>query len=204
MAEIIKLGKLIESASISAMNRAGKTAVTHTSNFIRQKYNFKKKELDNHIRIISKARKESPVVKVSVNKADISLLRFSAKQFGKPGRSKRNKGPRLRQGVKATVMKGNRQLFRSEDKQRGSFIWTDNGKDRGVFIRTGEKKILTKGKYSGQSREGIVKLFGINLLRLFKPKSGKSIVIDKMHETFGNEYHKRLEHELKRRIDVSK
>lgn len=203
MAEIIKLGKLIENASISAMNRAGKTAVTHTSNFIRQKYNFKKKDLDEHIRVISKASKETPVVKVRVNKPDVSLLQFSAKQFGKPGRTKKNKGPRLRQGVKATVIKSKRQLFRSEDKKRGSFIWSEGGKDRGVFIRTGEKKKLTKGKYAGQEREGIVKLFGINLLRLFNPKSGKSIVIDQMSEVFGNEYHKRLEHELKRRINVS-
>lgn len=202
MAEIIKLGRLIEKASISAMNRAGKTAVTRTSNFIRQKYNFKKRDLDQHIRIIRRASKEVPVVKVIVNKPDISLLQFKAKQFGKPGRSKRNRGPRLSQGVKATVMKGERQLFRSEDKQRGSFIWSEVGKDRGVFIRTGEKRKLTKGKHKGQEREGIVKLFGINLLRLFNPKSGKSIVIDQMHEVFANEYHKRFEHELMRRTNA--
>lgn len=207
MSEFVKLGKTLEKANIAAVNRAAKTAVSQASSFIREKYNFKKRDLDLLIRISFKATNEYPYVKVRIVSGGIPLTWFNPKQFGLPGRRSKKKGPRFKEGVKATVIKGKRQLFRSADRMRGSFIWsgdTEEDLERGVFIRTGKKKIMKKGKFKGKERESIVKLYGVDLGKLFDPKTGESYVIKRMHEVFDQEYQKRLEHEIKYRLSNEK
>jgi cold shock CspA family protein len=197
---LVTLGKYIEDASVSAMNRAAQTAVTRTSSFIREKYNFKKSELDEHIRIQTKATKDSTFVVVRIKKQEIGLIHFGAKQFGRPGRPKvytksgrlkKNAGPKMNTGVKAEVQKGNRQLFRSSDNMRASFIQTMNGGTQ-VFIRTSE--------LNSEGKQKIRKLSAMGITQLFETQSGKSRATDLLQDTFNEEYQKRLDHEINRRF----
>ncbi|MCR4330032.1 MAG: phage tail protein [Candidatus Roizmanbacteria bacterium] len=195
----IKLGDKIQKASIRAMNEAAKSAVAAASSFIRQKYKIKKEDLDLKLKLKNKASEEQPYVRIAVMENDISLYYFNAKQFGKPGRPKKGRAKSKTGGVKATVQLKKRKLYRSKDNKAGSFIWQDGEIVRGVFIRTGEKHIMSKGKFEGIEKEGIKKLFGVSLLQLFNPRLGtKSLVLEEMEAKFFEVYEKRLEHNLSR------
>jgi len=193
------LGDRIQKASITAMNEAAKSAVSRAISFIRQKYNIKQKDLARYLKVKTKATKEQPYVRVAVMKNDISLYYFKATQFGKPGRPKKGRTKSKTGGVKATVQLKKRKLYRSKDNTAGSFIWQEGDLVRGVFIRTGEKKIMDKGKFKGMEKEEIKKLYGVNLLQLFNPRLGtKSLVLEEMEAKFFEVYEKRLEHNLSR------
>lgn len=198
--DFVKLGKYIEEASISALNRAAQTAVTKASSFIREKYNFKKSELDQHIKIIKRANRGNPVVTVRVTNAEIGLIHFNAKQVGTGGRPNLGEKGKMKHintkgkvvyrgqsktGVTAMVVKGKSKLYRG--KRYGAFIKTING-GKQVFIRTSSKKLPIK------------KLYGVSLTAMVRTKSGNSRVVDVMHDAFDEAYEKRFDHELKRRI----
>jgi hypothetical protein len=186
-----------ERATISAMNRAARTALTAASAKIREKFNFKKKDLDTRIRIVSPARKGRESVTIRVVNEEVQLYKFQAKQIGKPGRSKRRKGSRLKQGVKATVTKRDRKLFRSSDKKRGSFLATMRSGHTGVFIRSStDFSVNKKGKLVPMIRE----LFGLRLTSLFSPVDGESTIIDLLEKIFIETFEKRLMHELNRKL----
>lgn len=186
---IVQLGKTIDQASIAALNRAARTTVTAASKLIRQWFAVKKKDLDYRMKIVNRARQSHPYVTVRILKGGIPLHDFNARQIGKSGRSKKNKGPRTSHGVKATVKRGNRKLYRSADKTRGSFIATMKSGHTGAFIRK-----------SNEKDSKIVELFGLDISQLIDPKSGKSKVIEFMQTVFQAEYEKRLDHELRRRL----
>lgn len=185
----------IEGATISAMNRAAQSAITAASALIRKKYNFKKSELDSQIRMI-KATKSRNYVFIIVRNKEIGLIKFSARQIGKPGRSKKGKGPRTKQGVKATVIKGERKLYRSVDKLRGSFIATMRSGHTGVFIRSATETTLNK---AGKKTAKIHELYGLRLTSLFSPVDGKSRVVDLIESKFYEVFVKRFQHELRRK-----
>ena len=186
-AEILKLGDKLKNANAAAVNRAAATAVTAVSKLIRDKYNFKKKDLDEHIKIISKASPDNSSVTVKISKAAVALINFNATQVGKGGRPKKGKGPRTKQGVKATVEKGNRLLYRPNTI--GSFISTMKSGHTGVFARE-----------SNEKNAPIKELWGVNLIQLVNPKSGNSLVMDTLRQTFQDAYEKRLNHEVERRF----
>lgn len=198
----VRLGQIIERSSMAAANRAAQTTITRASSFIRDKYNIKKSELDKGFRIENKAKAETPWVLVRVRKKEFPLMDFSAKQIGKSGRPKliytkrgklsKKSGPRKNQGVKATVVRGDRRLYRSSDNTRGSFVAVvGKGQHKGVFIRT--ERMNSKGK------QVIEELFGMSLTRITMPKTGHSKVLDEMQKTFTQEYKKRLKTELEYR-----
>lgn len=200
--DIKKLGNLIESASISAINRAAQSAVTAASKFIRTKYAFKKKDLDEHIKLISRAEPGRSYASVKISKSDVSLMVFNAKQVGKGGRPRKGKGPRRNQGVKASVEVGKRKLYRSKDNDRGSFIAAMESGHVGVFIREDKERVsglLEGGVYSFHKEPKIKELFGINVQQLFITRIGKGRATDVMYDAFDEAYEKRLDHELKRR-----
>jgi hypothetical protein len=207
----VKLGKWLESASISAMNRAAQSARVAANRFIREHYALSATEINLHMRIVTRASKGHPYVTMRITDGNINLYKFNAKQVGKPGRSKKGRGPRLSQGVKATVIKGKRQLFRSADKQRGAFITTMKSGHTGVFIRRGDDLHNSTGRVKGlgmggvfqfndYKKDSIVELFGVRLTQLIQTKSGKSRVIDVMMDVFDDVYEKRLMHELNRSL----
>ena len=194
----VGLGKYIDNASVSAINRAASSAVTAASSFIRTKYKLKKSDLDYRMKIVRKADKNHPIVTIMIMKGDISLYKFNATQIGhagrpvthtKSGRLKKNPktGGNPKWGVKAEVVVGNRHLLRSKDDTRGSFIQTMSSGHIGVFIRT-----------SNDKNAKIKELFGVDLTKLIDPKSGNSLVVKEITDVFYNVYEERLTHEMSR------
>lgn len=199
-----KLGDDLVNASVAAMNRAARSAVTAVNRFIRQKYNIKASVINERMKIVARASKSQPYVKLRITKGAIPLYDFNAKQIGKGGRSKNNKGPRFNHGVKATVEKGKRKLFRSQDRQRGAFIATMKSGHTGVFIRQGNVRVRGAslgfgGGYKLQDKDKIQELHGVDLASLVVTKTGNRTVLEEMEKKFHEEYEKRLTHELNRK-----
>jgi hypothetical protein len=186
MNEIIRLGQTIEGASVSAINRAAKSAVTAVSKHIRETYNIKKKDLDERIGVIGRASGERMYATVRVRRGDVRLLLFGAKQIGRPGRSKRGVGPRLSEGVRAMVRRGDRRLYRSSDNARGYFIAKMKSGHVGVFVRDMSDKIKER--------------YGIDITQRIVTKGGNSKAMEILAKTFTEVYEKRLNHELLRRV----
>jgi len=197
---IANLGKYIEDASVAAVNRAAETARTKGSSFIREHYNFKKSELDQHIKIMRKASKNNPNCIIRITNAEIGLIHFNAKQVGTGGRPNLGKKGKMKHvntkgkivyrrqsktGVTAMVVKGKSKLYRGE--RHGAFIQNING-GRQVFIRTSSQKLPIK------------KLYGVSLTGMIRTRSGNSRVLDVIHDAFDEAYEKRLDHELSRRL----
>lgn len=140
--------KRIKRAKISALNRAGKSAIAQTVQFIRQSYNIKSNELKNEIKI-SLATASSERFKLQVTHKAIELIKFSARQ--------------TRKGVSAVTKKGERKVY------SGAFITTvGKGHHTGIFTRVGKARLPIKQLYgpsamqlvgSKQAREFIEKVF---------------------------------------------
>ena len=139
----------VTKAEVMAMNKAAETAMRRVIDYIRKDYNLKKKYLRkstskrNAPISIRKARISKPYVELMVSHIPIGLFYFGARQT-------------KRQGVKATIRKGDRRAYEK------SFIW--KGK---VMHRTGVKRVMTKGRYKGKVREAIEKLYGPSAEQLF-------------------------------------
>jgi hypothetical protein len=194
----VDLGKQIDNASVSAMNRAASSAITAASALIRERYKIRKQDLDLRFKIVRKADKNYPVVTIKITKGDIALYKFNATQMGhagrpalytKSGRLKKNPktGGNGKWGVKAEVEVGKRVVYRSNDGSRGSFVQTMKSGHVGVFIRK-----------SNEKGSGIKEMFGVDITKLIDPKSGNSMVIKEMTDVFYNVYDERLAHELSR------
>ncbi|MCX6152225.1 MAG: phage tail protein [Ignavibacteriales bacterium] len=183
------LGKDLKEASIEALNRAATTAVSKMSSKIREHFSFTKTKLDEHFEIVSKAVDGKPFVIVKIKGGGSGLIHFKAEQFGKPGRTKKGKTGKASSGVKATVVRGKRQLFRSPE--RASFIQQVKGNEQ-VFIRTSEKNAAGK--------ERIAKLFGLSVISLIGAKSGENIARKTLEDTFIKAFEKRFADNIKRKF----
>lgn len=141
--------KKAERAKVIALNRAGRSALSQTVRFIREKYNIKASDLKDQIKIIP-ANKTKDVFVIKASHKAIGLIKFgSARQTKK--------------GVAVSVSKGNRKTINS------AFI-TEVGKGyhRGVFKRETKKRLPIKELYgpsvmqvmsSGKAEEFIQKVF---------------------------------------------
>jgi hypothetical protein len=130
---VAKVFRSIESgvkrAHIRAINRAGKSAFSATSKFIRDTYNIKKEDLDKFAKFTN-ATLRRPMGQLIVNRKAIPLIKFGAK-FPKVKKGKAR-------GVHATIKKGNRQVWKN------AFIASMPTGHRGVFIRKTEKYLPIK------------------------------------------------------------
>lgn len=165
------------------MNRAATSAVAQSVRWIRQRYNINAGDLKRQIKII-KARLNHPEVTLIFNKKPISLTYFKHRETKK--------------GVIVTVKKSEPTLYRSQDNKRGSFIYYNNvsNKKRGVFIRTGEKRKMIKGRYKGKVREVIKKLFGPQAQQLLTSEQSLEKIEDMFNERFNIEFNREIEYRL--------
>jgi len=197
MNEMEKLVKLINDAKRSAFKRAIQQAKTKLSSYIRERYNIKESDLDEQISIANVKYNEA-TGELIVSHKPMPLVKFKAKQIGKGGRpvtkwtfkkrtgkfeakTKRN----YKTGVKATVIKNNSLLYRSKDKERGSFIATMKQGHTGVFIRKGKDR-------------NIVELFGVSAYQLVRKPDGKIQV--QLNESFIKAFEERFTHEFNRKL----
>jgi hypothetical protein len=180
MGVFLKISNIISKAEITALNRAAKSAITAPSSAIREIYNIKKKDLENNI-TIDKANSKNNSIRITIKETPLSLAYFNPRQ--------------TQQGVTVAIKKGERKLRRNEPN-KGSFLWIDqNSITRCVFIRTGEKKIMSKGRHEGKKREVIKKLYGITAMELFSTSKSLGIMKDK----FDSEFTKNFDHEIQYR-----
>lgn len=188
MADFIKLGADLQNASALAINRAAQMSVTALSKFIRQTYNIKKSDLDKQIVMTGKADAGRQYATVRIKRGEIGLIKFGAKQIGKGGRRTGRRGPRLEEGVRAEVRKGERRLYRSA--AAGYFVATmKSGKDGesehvGVYVREVGNKLKER--------------WGVDIMQRIITKSGDSQAVVLLRKTFAENYEKRLQHETKR------
>ena len=187
---LLRLATGIDKANKRAVNRAAKSTVTGLSGLIRERYNIQKKELDKRLILRTGS---GPTVKADliIKGGSIPLIDFKPKQVGKIGRPRRKKS--TKSGVKATVIKGRRQLFRSTEA--GAFIQTMKSGHEGVFIRSSEKMMKSK-----PDQAAIFELFGVDLTQLVVPKSSNKMILRYVEETFASNYRRRIEHEVGRLV----
>jgi len=183
--EVVKTFNNIETgtkrATVRALNRAVKSAFSNTSKFIRETYNIKKEDLEKFAKIIP-ASLTNMVAKLIVNRKAVGLYKYKARQN--------------RLGVTASQRKGEKKLYRH------AFIASmkagETGTHTGVFIRTGVKKIATKGRYEGKMREQIKELFGASPYNLFKDEIAQKFLQEKFVERFNIEFSRQIEYESSR------
>ena len=187
------LTKEFKKAKYSALNRAGRAAVNEASKLIHSDYNLKMGVIKGSRRnegklIVSRlAFSGRAVVDVKVDPGNIELVHFAARQKGKSGRRKKG-GARQKEGVVASVKRGQPKLYRSKDGSRGAFIAVMKSGHRGVFIRS-------------ESKAAINELFGISITGLFKRQDTKTMRV--MIKTFSDRYAERLVHEINYRMGPS-
>lgn len=191
MAVFATIKSAIEKGTVSAINRAARSALSRIETFITGVYAIKKKDLDKQAKII-KAQYGKTSSKIIVSEEAIGIYKFRARQ--------------TRRGVTASVRKGDRKLYRSKDDSRGSFIskMVKSG-HYGVFLRMQDeityyehmyqtKKGITVKKYKG---EKIRELFGVSAMRLFK----SDLVQSSIRGEFSDRFKVELEREMKYRLN---
>lgn len=159
---MINIYEAINGAILTATNRAAKSALSAVSRDIREHYAIKKSQIDRYSYIIkANTSRDYAVVVFTSNDKGIPLYGFSARQG-------------LR-GVTASIKRGERKLYRSA--RAGSFIQKmPSSGHTGVFIRTGEERIMKRGRYKGKRREAIEELFGPEAMRIFKSQKSFDVV----------------------------
>lgn len=158
--------KAYEWAKHYALNAAGKSAVSRTDRFVREGYAIKKKDL-NEVVSIKKASSYGDPFQVTIKSKGIPLTKFNAKQVLK--------------GVKATVKKGNRQLFAH------AFIADMKYSSPGVFIR------------GSKDRSDIYALYGAQGSQLF----GSEEALDKFETEARDQFEKIFPNKLNYKLGAS-
>lgn len=194
------LTKEFKKAKYAALNRAGRAAVNEVSKLIHSDYNLKmgvikgSRRNEGKLAISKKAYEGSERLNVKVDPGNIELVHFAARQKGKSGRRKKG-GARQKEGVVASVKRGQPKLYRSKDGSRGAFIAVMKSGHRGVFIRSESKQMR------GKDKAAINELFGISITGLFKREDTKTMRV--MIKTFSDRYAERLVHEINYRMGPS-
>lgn len=147
--EYKRIANIIDNAAIKSLNRAGRSATVMVIREMKKRYVIKKEDLDDIIEP-HKANKNMPVYTVDIPAVGIPLIKFgSPKQFGirkkrASKRKKKRKGINPNAGVKVTVIKKKRHLFKQ------TFIAT-MGYGKGIFIRRSYKRSDVMFLYGVQS-----------------------------------------------------
>jgi hypothetical protein len=164
------ISKDVSKAETIALNRAAKTALSRTLRYMRDKYNIPANVLSKLFRI------------TRATKNDQRVIIYAFKQpvaFFLDGGSKRLFGVRqTKKGVSFTRKRGHKERLDS------AFIQTMKSGHVGVFVRTGQKEIMSKGSYEGETREKISQLFAIDPAKLLVPESSNTELIDFMNKVF--------------------
>lgn len=150
------LGRDAKIASLTAANRAARSAVAFFSREVRKEVNIRAAGLKKAA-VITKANYRSPVAYITVGGAHIPLVDMGARQ--------------TRKGVTVTIVKGKgRKLYRS------AFMATMKSGHRGVFRRVAGK-YMQKGPRAGMNgtkhSEAINEMFGPSGIGLWRHRERK-------------------------------
>lgn len=169
--------KVIESAAVSALNRAATTVRAASSREIRAEYNLKSAAVRDQI-VIHRARRGQVTASIVVSGQRIPLIDFGARQ--------------TRTGVSVSVKRGSRKLIPH------AFLATMRSGHHGVFVRAGSTKplIFRHGRGSRIQSHGsdlpIVELTSVSLPRAFLKRKIQAALQKLAAERFQIEFTRQL------------
>jgi hypothetical protein len=145
-----RLAQAFPKAAVSSLNRVGKSTRTQISSLIREKYNIKKSDLDKTIGKPWKAIPSDLRSKIIIKGSPTPVFKFG----GKPS------VPKQRASVSVMIRRGRRISI----SRYHAFVAKMSSGHIGIFYRTGEKVIPTKGRYepAGIFREKIQEIYTLS------------------------------------------
>lgn len=143
---LAKQAEMYPKAGARALNEVAKQARTHANKRLREVYNIRHGALNREIKIIP-ANQGNLVARLTLQDKPIGLIKFSTRQVSS--------------GVNVSIKVGSNKIIRS------AFVQTMESGHKGVFVRTGVKKIAKQGRYKGKSREVIQERFTLSAADMF-------------------------------------
>lgn len=173
----MRIKKVIDETKRSAFNKAVKSGYSRMERVVRQRYALKKKDINEVVKIVKATSIEAPVAKIEIASKGIPLLKFAARQVGKwkAGKNTRKVNPDA--GTKATIIVGNRQLFKQ------AFV-TSMKYGENVFMR------------SDKSRGSVFPLYGIQASTLFSSSKSIDVLEKETTERFASIFIKDINYKL--------
>lgn len=171
-------------AEASAVRRTGTTIRARQSRKIRERVNLKAAVVKKSIQIVAKPTAANPRVTFEVREKGISLIEYGARQ--------------TRRGVTVKVLKtSGRKLVHARGEGGTPFIAAGLGANRQVFARTGApKRRMKSGRYAGQLREPIAKLWGPSVYSQYTRKEVLKTGDDTWKERLPIELDRAIQHAL--------
>ena len=174
--------KLIAKAEPRALNKTAQLSRTAESKEIRKTYNIKAKRLNRELEKISGG-----------NRATVSRPRaiIRGKKLTKRNPGLQNYGTRqTSKGVSYRIRKDLGRKTRAH-----AFIATMPKGGSGVFLRAGKSRVMTRGKYIGKKRQGIIRQTGPSVVQMMERIGIKPIsttVTKNYSRLFIHEYNREL------------
>ena len=174
--EFDKFLKVIQRIKLSSLNKAGRSAVSRTTRFVREGYNISKKMIDDRLKE-SKARSATdPKYRIQILPKGLPLILFKPKQLGVIKSGTRLKRKRKSSGVKVAVKKKQPKLI------PGAFI-SEMKYGTNVFIR------------ESTDRAKVHALYGTQVSQLFSSKTALNKLELEAHKRFSEIFLQKLEFE---------
>jgi hypothetical protein len=153
-------------AESRAVKRTGTTIAARQARAIAQTVNLKVGVIKEALRTVKEPTPDNPSVTFEVTGKAIALREFSARQ--------------TRSGVSVLVLKGG-----GRKRVKGAFMARGYGNNLQVFKRESQitggaprKKLMKAGRYKGQMREPIAKLFGPDVLSQYIKAAIQGVGVD--------------------------
>ena len=178
--------KLVKKAEPRAINKVAQMSRTAESKEIRKTYNVKAKRLNRELEKVSgdnraTSNKPRAIIRAKkLGKGNPGLQNYGAKQTNK--------------GVSYRIRKDSGRKTRPN-----AFIAVMPKGGSGVFIRSGNKKIMTRGLYIGKERETIIRQVGPSIVQMME-----RVGIGPIKVTVSNNFLRLFMHEYSREIIKSR
>lgn len=175
--ELMRIKKIIDITKLSAFNKAVKSGYSRTERVVRERYALKKKDINEVIKIVKANKIDEPVGRIEIKSKGIPLLKFAARQVGKRKKGKNTHKVNPSAGTKATIIVGNRQLFKQ------AFI-SEMKYGKNVFMR------------SDNSRGSVFPLYGIQASTLFSSDKAMDTLKKETTKQFANIFIRDINYKL--------
>ena len=177
--------KIVAKAEVRALNKAAKKGRTAQSKEIRRIYNITAKRLDIELLKVSGNS-------LATTKNTRAIITAKKIRKGNPG---------LQNYSTTKVKTGTSYKIRKDKKRMTRRHAFDPGVRRttGIYLRKGEKRIMTRGTYKGKLRQPIIRQTGPSVTQMMK-RVGVTPIKKSVKENFSGLF----EHELRRELARTK
>ena len=175
--------KLVKKAEPRAINKTGKMARTAQSKEIRKTYNITNKRLNEELEKVS-----------GPNRATVSkpraVIRARKLRKGNPGLQNYST-KKLKSGTSYKIRKDKGRKTRLHAFDPGVTTTT------GIYLRKGDKRIMTKGRYKGKRRQPIIRQTGPSVVQMME-RVGIAPIKRSVNKNFARLFRHEYERELAR------